>query len=109
MLKDYHIAGEGNTYYTLFREYDPTPGRWWNADSLRTKYPDMSPYLAFGANPICLPDVIGDDLIHYRTNGSKDCSKFEKVIKQIVLRNFTLDKSGKKFIEVIKAMNCPKR
>ncbi len=42
MLKDNHIAGEGNAYYTLFREYDPILGRWRRADPLRAKYPSMS-------------------------------------------------------------------
>jgi RHS repeat-associated protein len=60
-----HIAGEGNAYYTLFREYDPTLGRWWSADPLRAKYADMSPYLAFGANPISFTDVMGDSLFFY--------------------------------------------
>jgi len=68
MMKDNHIAGEGNAYYTLFREYDPTLGRWWSADPMRAKYADMSPYLAFGANPISFTDVMGDDLKVGATN-----------------------------------------
>ena len=58
MLKDNHIAGEGNAYYTLFREYDPSLGRCWSADPKRAKYPDMSPYIAFGANPVRFTDPI---------------------------------------------------
>ena len=60
MLKDNHIAGEGNAYYTLFREYDPSLGRWWSTDPMRAKYEDMSPYIAFGANPVMFVDVRGD-------------------------------------------------
>ena len=41
MLKHNHISGEGNAYYTLFREYDPTLGRWWSADPMRAKYAVM--------------------------------------------------------------------
>ncbi len=62
LMTDNHIAGEGNAYYTLFREYDPTLGRWWSADPMRAKYAGMSPYLAFGANPISFTDSSGLDL-----------------------------------------------
>ena len=34
MMKDNHVAGEGNAYYTLFREYDPDLGRWWRPDPI---------------------------------------------------------------------------
>ena len=62
MQKHNHIAGEGNTYYTLFREYDPILGRWWSADPMRDKYVGMSPYLAFGANPVRFVDLGGDSV-----------------------------------------------
>ncbi len=60
MLKDNHISGEGNAYYTLFREYDPTLGRWWSADPKRDSFPTFSPYLAFKGNPIKFVDIFGD-------------------------------------------------
>ena len=57
MMKDNHVAGEGNAYYTLFREYDPDLGRWWRPDPIFQ--PWQSPYSAFDGNPIMLTDVWG--------------------------------------------------
>ena len=81
MLKDNHIAGEGNAYYTLFREYDPILGRWWSADPMRAKYAGMSPYLAFGANPVMFTDVRGDDAYTFTDEPQKvvdDLNSFEQ-------------------------------
>ena len=60
MLKDNHIAGEGNAYYTLFREYDLTLGRWWSLDPKKDSLPTFSPYIAMRANPINRIDPKGD-------------------------------------------------
>ncbi len=57
MMKDNHISGEGNAYYTLFREYDPNLGRWWKRDPIFQ--PWQSPYSAFDANPAMFTDVWG--------------------------------------------------
>ena len=57
MMKDNHVAGEGNAYYTLFREYDPDLGRWWRPNPIFQ--PWQSPYSAFDGNPIMLTDVWG--------------------------------------------------
>ena len=57
MMKDNHVAGEGNAYYTLFREYDPDLGRWWRPDPIFQ--PWQSPYSAFNGNPIMFTDVWG--------------------------------------------------
>lgn len=57
MMKDNHVAGEGNAYYTLFREYDPDLGRWWRPDPIFQ--PWQSPYSAFDGNPIMFTDVWG--------------------------------------------------
>ena len=72
MMKDNHVAGEGNAYYTLFREYDPDLGRWWRPDPIFQ--PWQSPYSAFDGNPIMLTDVWGlkvvtdpDGTQHYST------------------------------------------
>ena len=56
-MKDNHVAGEGNAYYTLFREYDPDLGRWWRPDPIFQ--PWQSPYSAFDGNPIMFTDVWG--------------------------------------------------
>ena len=60
MLKDNHIAGEGNAYYTLFREYAPDLGRWWSADPKKDSLPSFSPYVSMRANPINRIDPKGD-------------------------------------------------
>ena len=57
MMTDNHVAGEGNAYYTLFREYDPDLGRWWRPDPIFQ--PWQSPYSAFDGNPIMFTDVWG--------------------------------------------------
>ena len=60
-MKDNHVAGEGNAYYTLFREYYPDLGRWWRPDPIFQ--PWQSPYSAFDGNPIMLTDVWGLEAI----------------------------------------------
>jgi RHS repeat-associated protein len=47
--KDNEHKGEGNSYYTEFRMYDPRTGRWLSRDKV-TKHHE-SPYLAYGNNP----------------------------------------------------------
>jgi RHS repeat-associated protein len=78
MYKTNHIAGEGNAYNTLFREYDPNLGRWWSLDPLRAKYPGMSPYLTFKGSPINYNDPygttevrVGDNSHNFRDGNSE--------------------------------------
>lgn len=59
--KDNELKGEGNSYTTLFREYDPRLGRWLSLDPKMAKYPNQSPYVAFNNNPIFFTDPYGDD------------------------------------------------
>jgi len=56
---DDEIKGEGNSYTTEFRQYDPRIGRWLTIDPLHAKYPWQSPYLGFDGNPILLTDPTG--------------------------------------------------
>jgi RHS repeat-associated protein len=59
MEKDPEIKGEGNSYTTEFRQYDPRLGRWLSLDPLMSMFPDMSPYVAFDNNPIYYTDPLG--------------------------------------------------
>lgn len=59
MEKDAEMHGEGNSYSTEFRQYDPRLGRWLSLDPLMMKYPNMSPYVAFNDNPVYFTDPLG--------------------------------------------------
>jgi|SRR5690554_3573384 len=59
MEKDDNIKGEGNSYTTEFRQYDPRVGRWLSVDPLFTNFPWQSPYVAFDNNPIYYIDPKG--------------------------------------------------
>lgn len=59
MEKDNEVSGEGNSYTTEFRQYDPRLGRWKSLDPLMMKFPWMSPYVAFDNNPIFFVDPYG--------------------------------------------------
>ena len=59
MEHDMEVSGDGNSYTTEFRQYDPRLGRWKSLDPLMKKYPNMSPYVAFNNNPIYFTDPLG--------------------------------------------------
>jgi RHS repeat-associated protein len=59
MEHDMEVSGDGNSYTTEFRQYDPRLGRWKSLDPLMMKYPHMSPYVAFNNNPIFYTDPLG--------------------------------------------------
>jgi len=59
MEKDPEVKGDGNSYTTEFRQYDPRLGRWLSLDPLMGKFPWMSPYVAFNNNPIFYTDPLG--------------------------------------------------
>ena len=58
--KSDELKGSGNSYTAEFWEYDPRIGKRWNLDPR----PDVSvsPYAAFGNNPILNTDPLGDTL-----------------------------------------------
>lgn len=60
MEKDDEVKGEGNSYTTEFRQYDPRVGRWLSLDPELSRYPYESPYVAFHNNPIIYTDPFGD-------------------------------------------------
>ena|GEM_PF-3015321 len=59
MEKDPELKGEGNSYTTEFRQYDPRLGRWMSLDPLMMQFPDLSPYVAFDNNPVYYTDPYG--------------------------------------------------
>ncbi|MFH6988808.1 thrombospondin type 3 repeat-containing protein [Flavobacterium collinsii] len=69
--KDNEIrGGQGNSYDYGARMYDPRIGRWFAIDSKFKKYPDLSPYIYVGNNPIHFVDFDGNDfgiIINHKT------------------------------------------
>jgi len=61
--KDDELKGEGNSYTTHFRQFDPRIGRWLSIDPKYGKYPSYSPYNLSLNNPIFYQDRKGDDPI----------------------------------------------
>lgn len=59
MEGDDEVKGQGKSYTTEFRQYDPRIGQWLSLDPLMAKYPDQSPYMAFNGNPIYYADPTG--------------------------------------------------
>ena len=59
MEHDMEVSGEGNSYTTQFRQYDPRLGRWKSLDPLMASFPWQSPYVAFDNNPVYYTDPLG--------------------------------------------------
>ena len=59
MELDNEVSGDGNSYTTEFRGYDPRLGRWKSLDPLMAQFPWMSPFVAFNNNPIYFVDPYG--------------------------------------------------
>ena len=60
MEQDNEVSGNGNSYTTEFRQYDPRLGRWKSLDPMNRLFPNMTPYNAFLNNPIMYVDRNGD-------------------------------------------------
>jgi RHS repeat-associated protein len=59
MEHDGEVSGDGNSYTTEFRQFDPRLGRWKSLDPLMHMFPSLSPYVAFDNNPIYYIDPYG--------------------------------------------------
>ncbi|MGB0175925.1 MAG: LamG-like jellyroll fold domain-containing protein, partial [Owenweeksia sp.] len=70
MEKDDEIKGDGNSYTTEFRQYDPRLGRWLSLDPI--EHPYLSPYNGFDNNPIYWTDPAGSNATKYKTEGGTD-------------------------------------
>ena len=87
MEKDDEVSGEGNSYTTYFRHYDPRLVRFKSLDPAKSKYPSMSPYSAFGGNPIIFNDPNGDTL--KLTINKIDAQGNRKTLVSIVDEDYT--------------------
>jgi len=56
-------------YHTLFRTL--SNDRWWSPDPLEYMFPDVSPYLSMGGNPIIFTDSKGDKTTVYGSDEEK--------------------------------------
>ena len=56
---DGEVYGSGGLAGYEFREYDTRLGRWWGVDPEVSKFPDESPFLFCGGNPILYLDKYG--------------------------------------------------
>tara|TARA_B110000091_G_scaffold153349_1_gene163203 strand:+ start:4196 stop:5143 length:948 start_codon:yes stop_codon:yes gene_type:complete len=59
MEKDNEVAGDGNSFTTQFRQYDPRIARWTSIDPVTHHH--FSPYNSFDNNPILIADPSGAD------------------------------------------------
>ena len=60
MEKDDEIKGEGNSYTSYWRQYDPRVSRWLSLDPEMASIAHQSPYVGFDNNPITNPDPNGN-------------------------------------------------
>ncbi len=60
MEKEDEIKGNGNSYTTSDRQYDPRLGRWMSKDPVGGKFPWQSPYTGNDNKPIIRSDENGD-------------------------------------------------
>lgn len=81
MEKDDEVKGEGNSYTTEFRQYDPRIGRWLSLDPAQSKLPWQSPYVAFNNSPIQFDDPNGD-YIDWNVKG-KQKRKLKREIRRL--------------------------
>jgi RHS repeat-associated protein len=58
---------ETGLYYYGVRYYDPRTSIWQSVDPHADQYPDLSPYCAFGDNPIFFTDPDGRDIVPTKT------------------------------------------
>ncbi|KGO90875.1 RHS repeat domain-containing protein [Flavobacterium subsaxonicum] len=63
MEMDDELKGEGNSYTTEFRQYDPRIGRFTSLDPAMNQYAQFSPYSMCFNSPMYFKDTKGDDPI----------------------------------------------
>jgi RHS repeat-associated protein len=59
MEQDPEVSGDGNSYTTEFRAYDPRLGRWKSLDPLMAQFAHSSPYVGFADDPVLFTDPTG--------------------------------------------------
>lgn len=81
MEQDSEVKGGGNSYTSMFRQYDPRLGRWLSMDPVN--YPWQSDYAAFDNNPIFFADPSGakaggpGDKVKVKGNKTNTTGKWE--------------------------------
>jgi RHS repeat-associated protein len=103
---DDEVKGEGNSYKTEFRQYDPRIVKWLSLDPLAAKYPSMSPYIAYGNNPILFIDSDGDSL---KLHGTKAEQKSTLAQLQKLTNDELRLQNGKVLIKSHRTANTEKK
>lgn len=83
MESDDEVKGEGNSYTTEFRQYDPRIGRWLSRDPLFANFPWQSPYVAFDNNPIFYKDPKGLAAEGGDDDGEKEKKPSKRKVKSL--------------------------
>lgn len=100
MEKDDEVKGSGNSYSTMFRQYDPRLGRWLSIDAVIN--PSFSPYHFVANSPLIAVDPLGLDYTpalekevkKYRVHLDKRMTEIKSLIK-----NATNKGGGKYYIQ----------
>lgn len=74
MESDPEATGQGNSYTTEFRQYDPRLGRWMSLDPMMMSFANESPYCAFADNPVYFVDPYGLEATEDDKGKNKDKS-----------------------------------
>ena len=82
MEKDDEVKGVGNSYTTMFRQYDPRVARWLSIDPKSTAW--ESPYVSMGNNPLLYTDALGDTIVISLDGPLKEGSNFDLANKLMV-------------------------
>jgi RHS repeat-associated protein len=83
MEKDDEVKGSGNSYTTLYRQYDSRLGRWQSLDPAESELPWQSPYIAMNGNPILLKDPNGDKVpVKFTRSARKELGVSKQSLKQ---------------------------
>ena len=90
--QDPEVKGNGNSYTTQFRQYDPRIGRWLSLDPKMSSMPWQSPYCAMDNNPILHNDPLGDS-VRYERFGDR----LNVFFKSLGNKDFKSDHQARKF------------
>lgn len=93
--KDDAIYGIGDAIDFGSRIYDPRKGIWMSVDPLQKKYPDLSPYVGMGNNPIFLVDRDGREIV---VPNVADRAPILEMINSKALGTFAFDDKGKLYL-----------
>ena len=81
---DDEVSGEGATYDTYHRRYDPRIGRWLSQDPIT--HPFQSPYAAMEGNPILYADPMGSEVQFADEDAKKRYDSYREQVKGGIAR-----------------------